>query len=164
MWRHYLYGETYEIFTNHKSLKYLFKQKELNMRHHRWMDLFKDFDCNIYYHQGKGNIVADTLSQKSICMMARAMLSNWKDLETIQELQWKNYHPGYYVASLRIQAILIPKIKDAQMTNTTIQSLKKETKQNLKAVRVHDDGILRFKTRLCLLDDKDMRKHILEKA
>ncbi|KAI3792250.1 hypothetical protein L2E82_06124 [Cichorium intybus] len=64
MWRHYLYGVRFQIYTDHKSLKYLFDQKELNMRQVRWMDLLKDYDCEILYHPGKANIVADALSRK----------------------------------------------------------------------------------------------------
>ena len=62
IWRHYLYGEKVEIYMDHKSLKYLFSQKELNMRQHRWIELFKDYDCDILYHPGKANVVADALS------------------------------------------------------------------------------------------------------
>ncbi|KAL0543800.1 hypothetical protein IC582_018905 [Cucumis melo] len=53
IWRHYLYGEKIHIFTNHKSLKYFFTQKELNMRQRRWLELVKDYDCEILYHSGK---------------------------------------------------------------------------------------------------------------
>ena len=62
IWRHYLYGETFPIFTDHKSLKYLISQKELNMRQRRWMELLKDYDCTIEYHPGKANVVADALN------------------------------------------------------------------------------------------------------
>jgi hypothetical protein len=62
IWRHYLYGEKCEIFTDHKSLKYLFTQKELNLRQRRWLELIKDYDCVISYHPGKANVVADALS------------------------------------------------------------------------------------------------------
>ena len=65
IWRHYLYGETYEIFTEHKSLKYIFQQRDLNLRQRRWMELLKDYDCTIHYHPGKANVVADALSRKS---------------------------------------------------------------------------------------------------
>ena len=65
IWRHYLYGATFQIFTDHKSLKYLLSQKELNMRQRRWVELLKDYDCTIEYHPGKANVVADALSRKS---------------------------------------------------------------------------------------------------
>ncbi|KAA0047130.1 reverse transcriptase [Cucumis melo var. makuwa] len=64
IWRHYLYGEKIQIFTDHKSLKYFFTQKELNMRQRRWLELVKDYDCEILYHPGKANVVADALSRK----------------------------------------------------------------------------------------------------
>ncbi|TYK11555.1 ty3-gypsy retrotransposon protein [Cucumis melo var. makuwa] len=64
IWRHYLYGEKIQIFTDHKSLKYIFTQKELNMRQRRWLELVNDYDCEILYHQGKANVVADALNRK----------------------------------------------------------------------------------------------------
>ncbi|KAL4011334.1 hypothetical protein IC575_028391 [Cucumis melo] len=57
IWRHYLYGEKIQIYTDHKSLKYFFTQKELNMRQRRWLELVKDYDCEILYHPGKANVV-----------------------------------------------------------------------------------------------------------
>ncbi|MDN4191041.1 hypothetical protein DDA71_12030, partial [Bifidobacterium longum subsp. longum] len=65
LWRHYLYGAKCEIYTDHKSLKHLFTQKELNLRQRRRMELIKDYDCTINYHPGKANVVADALSRKS---------------------------------------------------------------------------------------------------
>ncbi|KAK1441182.1 hypothetical protein QVD17_07022 [Tagetes erecta] len=64
LWRHYLYGVKCTIFTDHKSLKYFFDQKELNMRQRRWLETIKDYDCEIHYHPGKANVVADALSRK----------------------------------------------------------------------------------------------------
>ena len=65
IWRHYLYGARCQIYTDHKSLKYIFTQKELNMWQRRWLELVKDYDCEILYHPGKANRVADALSRKS---------------------------------------------------------------------------------------------------
>ena len=64
IWRHYLYGEKCEIYTDHKSLKYIFTQKELNMRQRRWLELIKDYDCTINYHPGKAKVVENALSRK----------------------------------------------------------------------------------------------------
>ncbi|GKD04716.1 putative reverse transcriptase domain-containing protein [Tanacetum coccineum] len=64
MWRHYLYGTKCVVFTDHKSLKHILDQKELNMRQCRWLKLLSDYDCDIRYHPGKANVVADALSRK----------------------------------------------------------------------------------------------------
>ncbi|GKB76877.1 putative reverse transcriptase domain-containing protein [Tanacetum coccineum] len=64
IWRHYLYGTKCIVFTNHKSLQHILDQKELNMRQRRWLKLIADYDCEICYHPGKANVVADALSQK----------------------------------------------------------------------------------------------------
>ncbi|KAK1422205.1 hypothetical protein QVD17_25165 [Tagetes erecta] len=66
-WRHYLYGVKCIIYSDHKSLKYFFDQKDLNMRQRRWLELIKDYDCEIHYHPGKANVVADALSRKGDC-------------------------------------------------------------------------------------------------
>ncbi|GJT76720.1 putative reverse transcriptase domain-containing protein [Tanacetum coccineum] len=64
IWRHYLYGTKCTVFTDHKSLQHILDQKELNMRQRRWLELLSDYDCEIRYHPGKANVVADALSRK----------------------------------------------------------------------------------------------------
>jgi hypothetical protein len=71
-WRHYLYGQKCDIYTNHKSLKYIFTQSELNMRQRRWLELINDYELEIHYHPGKANVVADALSRKSQVNMLAA--------------------------------------------------------------------------------------------
>ena len=66
IWRHYLYGEKCFIYNDHKSLKFLPSQRELNLRQHRWMELIKDYDCVINYHPGKANVVVNALSRKLV--------------------------------------------------------------------------------------------------
>jgi ribonuclease HI len=65
IWRHYLIGNKCEIYTDHKSLKYIFTQPDLNLRQRRWLELVKDYNIEIHYHPGKANVVADALSRKS---------------------------------------------------------------------------------------------------
>ncbi|GKD16899.1 putative reverse transcriptase domain-containing protein [Tanacetum coccineum] len=64
LWRHYLYGTRCTVFTDHKSLQHILDQKDLNMRQRRWLELLSDYDCDIRYHPGKANVVADALSRK----------------------------------------------------------------------------------------------------
>ncbi|XP_070002031.1 uncharacterized protein [Nicotiana sylvestris] len=74
VWRHYLYGMSCEMFTDHQSLQYLFKQKELNLRQRSWLKLLKHYDIIILYHPGKANIVPDALSRKSVSMGSLAII------------------------------------------------------------------------------------------
>jgi hypothetical protein len=67
IWRHYMMGNNCDIYTDHKSLKYIFTQSELNLRQSIWLELIKDYDLNIHYHPGKANVVADALSRKHYC-------------------------------------------------------------------------------------------------
>jgi len=70
IWRHYLIGHKCEIYTDHKSLKYIFTQSDLNLRQCRWLELIKDYDLEVHYHPGKANVVADALSHRSYANMA----------------------------------------------------------------------------------------------
>ena len=65
IWRHYLIRHKSDIYTDHKSLKYIFTQTDLNMRQRRWLELIKDYDLEVHYHPRKANVVADALSRKS---------------------------------------------------------------------------------------------------
>jgi hypothetical protein len=62
--RAFKWDEKCQVYTDHKSLKYIFTQKDLNLRQRRWLELIKDYDLEIHYHLGKANLVADALSRK----------------------------------------------------------------------------------------------------
>ena len=70
-WRHYLYGKQFEAFSHHKSLKYIFTQRDLNMRQRRWMEYLEDYDFALHYHPGKANVVVDALNRKSRGVLAK---------------------------------------------------------------------------------------------
>ena len=83
IWRRYLFGSKFEVFSDHKSLKYMFNQKELNMRQRRWLELLKDCDFNLSYHPRKANVIADALSRKSLHMSIIMV----RELELIEQFR-----------------------------------------------------------------------------
>jgi hypothetical protein len=87
IWRHYLMGTHYNIYTDHKSLKYIFTQADLNMRQRRWLELVKDYDLEVHYHPGKANIVADALSRKARCNCLSAASYNETLCSQMQKLR-----------------------------------------------------------------------------
>ena len=83
IWRHYLYGEQIEVFSNHKSLKYIFTQRDLNMRQRMWMEFLDNYDFTLYYHPGKENVVADALNRKSRGVLASVASRERQMLEIV---------------------------------------------------------------------------------
>ncbi|WVZ89760.1 LOW QUALITY PROTEIN: hypothetical protein U9M48_036125 [Paspalum notatum var. saurae] len=99
IWRHYLFGNRCEIYTDNKSLKYIFRQNELNMRQRRWLELIKDYDLEIHYHPGKANVVADALSRKSYVNMGTVWYKNRicvPDVDSIKKLILSEAHDTAY--------------------------------------------------------------------
>ena len=75
------------MFSNHKSLKYLFTQKELNLRQRRWIEFLEDYDFTLQYHPGKANVVADALSRKTHGLVAGLKVWKWKLLRALREFE-----------------------------------------------------------------------------
>ncbi|GKA32405.1 putative reverse transcriptase domain-containing protein [Tanacetum coccineum] len=86
IWRHYLYGTKCVVFTDHKSLQHILNKKELNMRQCRWIELLSDYDCEIRYHPGKENVVADALSRKEMSEPLRVQ----KEAVKVENLEAKD--------------------------------------------------------------------------
>ena len=125
IWRHYLYGERCEIYTDHKSLKYIFTQKELNMRQRRWLELLKDYDININYHPGKANVVADALSRKTVCNMACLITTQRDILRDMEKLGIEVYvrDSTSTVMALQVKPDLQDKIRMKQMDDPFLLNL-----------------------------------------
>ena len=83
IWRHYLYGEQFEVFSDHKSLKYIFTQRDLNMRQCIWMKYMEDYEFTLHYHPSKENVVANELKWKSRGVLASVASREWQMLETV---------------------------------------------------------------------------------
>lgn len=152
IWRHYLYGSRFEVFSDHKSLKYLFDQKELNMRQRRWLELLKDYDFGLNYHPGKANVVADALSRKTLHMSTLMM----KELELIEK-----FRDMSLVIEVTPRSVILGMLK---INNDFLDSIREAQKLDMKLVGViiglgrseNEDfkldaqGVLRFRDRICV--------------
>ncbi|GAA0154969.1 hypothetical protein LIER_43300 [Lithospermum erythrorhizon] len=167
IWRYYLYGVKYDIFTDHKSLKYIFTQKELNMRQRRWLELMKDYDLTINYHPGKANVVVDALSRKSTRNLAFLITSQsqiFSDLENLQILICPKGSCGQ-VANLIVQPTLIKKIRDAQVIDEFLQKIKEKISMGQESdLRYDENGTIRMQNRFCVPNDEQLKREILEEA
>ena len=96
IWCHYLYGEEFEVYSYHKSLKYILTQRDLNMRQRRWMEFLEDYEFTLHCHPGKANVVADVLSRKSRGVLASIASWEWRMLETMGQfgLQYSEQTQG----------------------------------------------------------------------
>jgi hypothetical protein len=123
-WRHYLYGQKCDVYTDHKSLKYIFTQSELNMRQRRWLELIKDYELEIHYHPGKANVVADALSRKSQVnlMVARPMPYELaKEFDRLS-LGFLNNMRG---VTVELEPTLEREIKEAQKNDEKISEIRR---------------------------------------
>ena len=146
-WRHYLYGPKFTVLTDHKSLKYVFTQKELNMRQRRWMEFLGDYSCEIRYHPGKANVVADALSR-------RVHLANLE----ISELT-------SLFANITLRSEIGSKILQAQEDDEELQDIKAHlTEPRNSKFAIDETGTLRYQGRMCVPANVELRRLILDEA
>ncbi|KAK2403898.1 putative mitochondrial protein [Trifolium repens] len=160
IWRHHLYEVQFDLFSDHKSLKYLFDQKDLNMRQRRWMEYLKDFDFNLNYHPGKANVVADALSRKTL--YASELLMHQCGLyEKFRDL---NLNAVYRKSGIRVNRIelsceLRPRVVQAQQDDVELQR-----RVNHPEFSVATDDAILYEGRLCVPQDDELKRLILEEA
>ena len=153
IWPHYLYGEKCRVYTYHKSLKYLLTQKELNLRHRRWLELFKDYDCIVGYQPGKANVVVGALSRKTMAALS------------LQHNDWRIPADGASLDQVRAQPALNQMIIDTQRNGIELQEKIQLIKDGVESeFSVKEDGSLYFRDRLCVLVDSELKKDLLHEA
>jgi hypothetical protein len=162
IWRHYLIGNKCEIYIDHKSLKYIFTQPDLNLRQGRWLELIKAYNVEIHYHPGKANVVAHALRRKAYCHHLVT-----QELELCEEM-WKlnlTIVPHSLNYNLSLHPILDEQIKEAQKDDENLMKIKVQTGENkAKDFRVDRYGILWFKKRLCVPEQGHYRNTIMDEA
>jgi hypothetical protein len=163
-WRHYLYGQKCDIYTDHKSLKYIFTQSELNMRQRRWLELIKDYELEIHYHPGKANMVADALSRKSQVNMLVAHPMPYELAKEFDRLSlgFLNNTQG---VTIELEPTLEQDIRKCQKDDEKINEIRQLiTDGKGKDFREDAEGVVWFKDRLCVADIKSIRELILKEA
>ncbi|XP_039051750.1 uncharacterized protein LOC120193282 [Hibiscus syriacus] len=153
IWRHYLFREKCYIFTDYKILKYLLTKNELNLRHHRWVELLKDYECVIDYHPKKANIVVDSLSHNSMTdlrsLLARISLTLNRGL----------------VAELWVESELVRELKELQATNERLMAKAERVRRGkILEFDLKDRDVLYFLNRLCVSANTKLKARILGEA
>ncbi|WVZ75537.1 LOW QUALITY PROTEIN: hypothetical protein U9M48_023580 [Paspalum notatum var. saurae] len=164
IWRHYLFGQRCKIYTDHKSLKYIFTQNELNMRQRRWLELIKDYDMEIHYHPGKANVVADALSRKSYANMALGFMMPHELCEEFERLSLGFLHHTT-AAAFEAEPTLEQEIREHQKDDEKLQEIRELLKLG-KAPHFREDeqGTLWYKNRIYVPNVDSIRKLILSEA
>ncbi|KAK4395972.1 Retrovirus-related Pol polyprotein from transposon [Sesamum angolense] len=166
IWRHYLYGETFQIFTDHKSLKYIPTQKELNLRQRRWIELLKDYDCTTDYHPRKANIVADALSMKTVDYLESMICYNVEHLISLRAMDVHFSVGGdMLLATMQVKPSLKDKIRDAQEKDPHLQKVRTKVQEGKNnQFIIQGDGMLLNGKRVCVSNVEELRTEIMYEA
>ncbi|KAL2246237.1 UNVERIFIED_CONTAM: Transposon Tf2-12 polyprotein [Sesamum indicum] len=166
IWRHYLYGEKFQILTDHKSLKYILMQKELNLRQGRWIELLKGYDCTIDFHLGKANVVADALSRKSSSILAnlgshnQTLLLQMRSMNTKLEVD----QVAGLLAALQIKQDFVDQIKKAQTRDPFLLRMLERIRLGKKTNSIRVDGVIVNGGRVCVPVIDGLREAIMREA
>jgi hypothetical protein len=164
IWRHYIMGTKYHVYTDHKSLKYKFTQKDLNLRQRCWLELIKDYDLEIHYHPGKANLVVDALSRKE--HVHSTIVAQLPD-EIVEDSRRLNlgivaHNEG---VTIEVEPTLEQEIRKGQIGDAKIQEIKDLiTKGRGPKFTKDEQGTMWFKDGICVPDIESLRETILKEA
>jgi hypothetical protein len=159
-WRHYLPENVVHVYTDHKSLKYIFTQLDLNMRQRRWLELIKDYELEMHYHPSKANVVADVLSCKAHCNYLSAAHLTGEESST-------RVLPDLSLFNITLTPMLRDEIMVVQKNDKGMDHIKMGMQESdPKATCFHEDteGTLWFKDRLVVPKKEALKKKILDEA
>jgi hypothetical protein len=164
IWRHYIMGTKSQVYTNHKSLKYIFTQKDLNLRQRRWLDLIKDYDLEIHYHPGKANSVADALSRKE--HVHSAVVAQLPD-EIIEDFRRINLGIVAHTegVTIDVEPTLEQEIRKGQIGDAKIQEIKDLIIEGRGLEFTEDEqGTIWIKDQICVPEIESLRETILKES
>jgi hypothetical protein len=166
IWRHYLMGNRCNIFTDHKSLKYIFTQSDLNMRQRRWLELIKDYDLEVHYHPEKANVVADALSRKVHCNHLELEPASDPLCEDMRRLNLEVVEQGN-LYTLAVESNLYDRNVTAQRNDEDIQIIKQKLAEGdpkYTCFQKDHKDVIWFGKRLVVPVDPEIRKTIFDEA
>jgi hypothetical protein len=166
IWRHYLIGVKCHIYTDHKILRYIFTQKDLNPRQRRWLELVNDYDVELLYHEGKANVVADALSRKTDHSVNTIRVLPRDLCFEFERLSLGFAEPGsVQLGALVAEPELLRDIRGKQLGDAKCEELRvKLAAGKASGFEISSDGTLMFQGRWCMPDDAELRKKILREA
>jgi hypothetical protein len=157
-------GTKCQVYTDHKSLKYIFTQKDLNLRQHRWLELIKDYDLEFHYHSGKANLVTDALSRKE--HVHAAIVTQLPD-ELVEDFEKLNLGIVAYTEGITIEVepALEQEIRKGQIDDAKIQEIKDLITEGRGPDFTEDEqGTILFKNRICVPEIDSLCETILKEA
>jgi hypothetical protein len=157
IWCHYLLGNICHIYTDLKSLKYIFTQSELNTRQRRWLELIKDYELEIHYHPGKANLVADALSRKASCHCLAVRIPDTTLCQEMEKLNLGMIQHGT-LNQLKLESILLQRIVDAQRNDKGMKYIHEKIEAGkANCFRRDDQGIVWFDNHIVVPKDNKVR-------
>jgi ribonuclease HI len=162
--RHYIMGTKCRVYTDHKSLKYIFTQKDLNLRQRRWLELIKDYDLEIHYHPSKANLVADALSRKK--NVHAAIVTQLPD-ELVEDFERLNLGIVAHTEEITIEVepTLEQEIQKGQIGDAKIQEIKDLITEGRGPDFTEDEqSTIWFKNRICVPEIDSLRETMLKEA
>jgi hypothetical protein len=164
IWRHYIMGTKCQVYIDHKSLKYIFTQKDLNLRQRRWLELINDYDLEIHYHPGKANLDVNALSQKEHVHSAIVAQLPDEIVEDFRRLKLGIVEHTEGV-TIDVEPTLELEICKGQTGDSKIQEIKDPITEGRGLEFTEDEqGTIWFKDRICVPEIDSLRETILKEA
>jgi hypothetical protein len=157
-------GKRCELYTDHKSLKYIFTQSNLNLRQGRWLELINDYDLGINYHPRKANVVADALSRRS---HVSQLVVDSMPFELCEEFDNLNLMilANTKAMEMEVGSCLLQEIRRGQLEDEKVQEIKRNIREEkLPSFSEDDEGVLWYKGRICVPNVKELKDKILREA
>jgi hypothetical protein len=163
IWRHYLIRHHCEIYSDHKSLKYIFTQNDLNLQQHRWLELINDYDLGINYHPGKANVVADALSRKKYC---NATFARRMQPELQREIRYLNLGlVNEAKVTMEVERTLQVEIQEGQLEDANLKEIRQLIRDNkISDFSEDSQGAFWLDKRICVPNLKSTKELILREA